>query len=196
MLVTLAPVTPQLLRLTPLGWASGLNRSPTGILVMQDRLLVGVLGHRDSGKSRTWDTLFGARVKTGKKPRKLELRPGESVEVFLISGSPEERQLYVGDILTDNDCRIVLCSMQYTHDVRDTLDYFLDRGFSLYIQWLNPGFRDTDTVQDSLGLRDEILSAQSTFSVRDGRIDPEPRVGEIREFIYGWAIFRNLNNSS
>ena len=163
---------------------------------MQERLLVGVLGHRDSGKSRTWDTLFGARVKTGKKARKLELRPGESVEVFLISGSPEERQLYVGDILSVDDCRIVLCSMQYTPDVRDTLNYFLDKDFSLYIQWLNPGFRDTETVQDNLGLRDEILSAQSTFSVRDGSIDPESRVSEIREFIYGWAIFHNLINFS
>ena len=159
---------------------------------MQDRLLIGVLGHRDSGKSHTWNTLFGGRVQTGKKARKLELRPGESVDAFLISGSPEERHLYVGDILTDHNCRIVLCSMQYRHDVRDTLDYFLDRDFSLYIQWLNPGYKDPDTVQDDLELRDEILSAQSTFSIRNGKIEPAPRVDDIREFIYGWAIFRDL----
>lgn len=113
----------------------------------------------------------------------------------MISGSPEERQLYVGDILTDDDCRIVLCSMQYTQDFR-TLDYFRDRGFSLYIQWLNPGHMDAETVQYNSGLRDEILSAQSTFSIRDGKIDPKSRVSELREFIYGWAIFRDLINSS
>ena len=104
--------------------------------------------------------------------------------------------MYVGDILTDDNCRIVLCSMQYRHDVRDTLGYFLDRGFSLYIQWLNPGYSDPDTAQDDLELRDEILSVQSTFSIRDGRIDPAPRVGDIREFIYGWAVFRDLINNS
>lgn len=158
---------------------------------MQDRLLVGVLGNSNSGKSHTWNTLFGQPVRTGIRARNLELRDGASVEVFLISGSPEERHLYVGDILTDDDCRIVLCSMQYTQNFR-TLDYFRDRGFSLYIQWLNPGYMDAETVQYNSGLRDEILSAQSTFSIRDGKIDPESRVDELREFIYGWAIFRNL----
>ena len=159
---------------------------------MQDRLLIGVLGHRDSGKSHTWNTLFDSEVRTGKKVRQLELRPGESVDVFLISGSPEERKRYVGDILTDDNCRIALCSMQYRHDVRKTLDYFRDSSFSLYIQWLNPGYRDTDMVQDYLKLKDEILSAQSTFSIRDGRFDPASRVGDIREFIYGWAVYRDL----
>lgn len=163
---------------------------------MQDRLLIGVLGNRNSGKSHTWNTLFGRPVRTGRWARPLELRPGESVDVFLISGSPEERELYVGDILTDDNCSIVLCSMQYRHDVRDTLGYFLDRGFAAYIQWLNPGYNDPDTVQDDLELRDDFLSAQSTFSIRDGRIDPAPRVGDIREFIYGWAVFRDLINHS
>ena len=104
--------------------------------------------------------------------------------------------MYVGDILTDDDCRIVLCSMQYRHDVQDTLGYFINRGFSLCVQWLNPGFRDLDTVQDDLELRDEILAAHSTLSVRDGKIDPAPRVREIREFIYSWAVFRDLINHS
>jgi hypothetical protein len=66
---------------------------------MPDRLLVGVLGHRNSGKSRTWNTLFGRTVRRGVYARALEMRPGESVEVFLISGSFEEREEYAGDIL-------------------------------------------------------------------------------------------------
>ena len=82
--------------------------------------------------------------------------------------------------------------MQYRNDVRETFDYFLDRGFCLYIQWLNPGYSDPDTVQDYLELKDEILSAQSTFSIRNGTIDPAPRVDDIKDFIYGWAVFRDL----
>lgn len=80
---------------------------------MAERLFVGVLGHRDAGKSTTWNTLFGATVRTGQYPRTLNLFPGECAEVFLISGSPEERGLYAGDILANQACRIVLCSMQY-----------------------------------------------------------------------------------
>jgi GTPase Era involved in 16S rRNA processing len=34
-------------------------------------LVVAVLGHRNTGKSTTWNTLFGATVKTGKHERRL-----------------------------------------------------------------------------------------------------------------------------
>ncbi len=54
---------------------------------MTKRLFVGVLGHRNSGKSTTWNTLFGTTVRTGKYPRTLELYGGECVDVFIISGS-------------------------------------------------------------------------------------------------------------
>jgi len=77
-----------------------------------DRLLVGVLGNRNSGKSHTWNTLFGRTVRRGQQPRCLELRSGKGVEVFVVSGSFEEREEYAGDILKNQDCRIVLCSMQ------------------------------------------------------------------------------------
>jgi len=76
---------------------------------MADRLFVAVLGHRRSGKSRTWNELFGRRVNTRAQSRMLELRPGECVEVFLISGSNEERGEYAGDVLDDQTARIVLC---------------------------------------------------------------------------------------
>ena len=159
---------------------------------MTDRLLISVLGNQNSGKSHTWNTLFGRRVKTGKHPRDLELRPGEFVEVFLVSGSPEEREKYVGDILGNQKCRIVLCSMQYTKDVRETLDHFIGNDFFLYVQWLNPGRNDACQIWDRLGLANQILSAQSVFAVRDGKIDAAGRAQEMREFIYGWAKYRNL----
>ena len=109
---------------------------------MIERLFVGVLGHQNSGKSTTWNTLLGATVRTGQYPRTLTLYGGECVEVFLISGSPEERQLYAGDILKNQDCRIVLCSIQYTEAARKTLDYVIEGEFNLFVQWLNPGRGD------------------------------------------------------
>ena len=66
---------------------------------MNSRLLVGLLGARDNETSHTWNELFGKTVRTGKRPRQLELLPGECVEVFLASGSFEERGEYAGNIL-------------------------------------------------------------------------------------------------
>ena len=63
---------------------------------INSRLLIGLLGNRDSGKSYTWNELFGKSVRTGKHPRQLELLPGERVEVLLVSGSFEERGEYAG----------------------------------------------------------------------------------------------------
>lgn len=36
---------------------------------MTERLFVGVLGSQNAGKSTTWDTLFAAKVRTGKYAR-------------------------------------------------------------------------------------------------------------------------------
>lgn len=159
-----------------------------------DRLVVGVLGNENSGKSTTWNRLFGATVRTGRHPRDLELRPGETVNVFLVSGSPEERELYVGEILGDQDSRIVLCSMQYTKEVHETLDHFIGLEYMIYIQWLNPGYRDHALVQEDPTITKKILDAESVFSIRDASSDGDldRRVQEIREFIYGWAKYRDL----
>lgn len=62
--------------------------------------------------------------------------------MFLVSGSFEERRLYAGGILSSQDCPIVLCSLQYTEEVRRSLHYFVNQSFHLYIQWLNPGYHD------------------------------------------------------
>ena len=162
---------------------------------MNSRLLIGLLGNPNSGKSHTWNELFGQTVRTGKRPRPLELLPGECVEVFLVSGSFEERGKYAGDILGSQDCRIVLCSLQYTDDVRKTLNYLVDRDSHLYIQWLNPGYRDGDQMDDHLGIVNEILQETSTLTIRDGKADAHDRVREIREFIFGWAKCRDLTFS-
>jgi hypothetical protein len=153
---------------------------------------VSVLGNRDAGKSQTWNTLFGRTVRRSKSTHSLNLRPNECVEVFLVSGSFEERREYVGDILDNQDCRIVLCSMQYTEEVHKTLDYLIDKDFFLYVQWLNPGCKDGGETWDRMGLVNRILSVPSAFSIRSGKVDEKPRVQEIREFIYGWALYRKL----
>ena len=109
-----------------------------------------------------------------------------------VSGSFEERGEYAGDILGSQDCRIVLCSLQYTEDVRPTLSYLVDEEFHLYIQWLNPGYRDADQTEDHLAIVSGILLETSTLTIRDGKVDARDRVQEIREFMYGWAKYRNL----
>jgi hypothetical protein len=83
--------------------------------------------------------------------------------------------------------------MQYVQEVQQTLDYFIDNHFSLFIQWLNPGFSDQDAIPDNLGLVDMILNTRrSVMSIRDGTGAADQRVQEIREFIYGWASYRDL----
>lgn len=163
---------------------------------MNSRLLIGLLGNRNSGKSHTWNELFGETVRTGKYPRQLKLLSGECVEVYLVSGSFEERGKYAGDILGSQDCRIVLCSLQYTDKVRETLRYLVDQDFHLYIQWLNPGHGDAVRMDDELGIVKEILQEASTLTIRDGKLDAHSRVCEIREFIYGWAKYRDLITSA
>lgn len=168
-----------------------MKNSFRGIAMSPGRLLVGVLGYRNSGKSYTWNALFGRTVRRGR--HLLELRPGEYVETFLVSGSFEERKEYAGKILENQRCRIVLCSMQYIEEVRDTLAYFANNDFSLYVQWLNPGRQDYQVPAfDALGLVNPILTAHSVLSIRDGAGNGESRVQEIRQFIYGWARYRNL----
>jgi hypothetical protein len=79
--------------------------------------------------------------------------------------------------------------------VQRTLDYLIASDFFLFVQWLNPGYKDHDAVAfDNLGLVSRILSVPSAFSARSGK-HSRMRVQEIREFIYGWAKYRNLITS-
>lgn len=159
---------------------------------MADRLLVAVLGNRNSGKTTTWAQLFGAGVKTGKHPRQLNLNAAQFVEVFLISGSPQERDKEVEKVLPASLPRIVLCSTQYRSDVTSTYDYFFRNGYEVFVQWLNPGYGDLQAYQDSLGLRDYLLSKGATLQIRNGKVPPTSRVRELRQVILGWATHRDL----
>jgi hypothetical protein len=122
----------------------------------------------------------------------LELRPNECVEVFLISGSFEERKEYAGDVLAGNKARIVLCSIQYSQQVSETIDYITEEGFDVFVQWINPGFHDNEAYFDRLGLSNQLAWKRATISMRNGKSPTALRVQEIREFIYGWAVYRGL----
>jgi hypothetical protein len=159
---------------------------------MPDRLLIAILGNRNSGKSTTWNRLFDGTVKTGKYERPLYLNRAQSVDVFLVSGSPEEREIEVGDILPEPLPQIVLCSTQYRDDVTETFDYFFRKGYEVFVQWLNPGYSDAEAYDDALSLREFLLKKGATLQVRDGHADPAPRIREIRQFILGWATHRDL----
>jgi hypothetical protein len=162
---------------------------------MSRNLVVAVIGNSRSGKSSTWYKLFGKRVSTGSKMRKLFLKEKEYVEVFLVSASPEERKKKIEKIITVHDPRIVLCSMQYREDVFGTINYFTERDYFLFMHWLNPGYTDDSPVEDRLGLVDKILEEESLLGVRNGQIVVDNRVNEIRDFIYGWAKMRDLLQS-
>lgn len=62
----------------------------------------------------------------------------------------------------------------------------------MYIQWLNPGHNDPGEVWDRLGLVNFLISQHSEFSIRSGQGDARPRVQELREKIYSWAVYRDL----
>jgi hypothetical protein len=96
------------------------------------------------------------------------------------------------DILKNQDCRIVLCSIQYSEQVRETLDYVVEEGFDMFVQWLNPGRNDAGENYDRLGLIPWLLGHGATVSMRDGKVRPDPRTEEIRQFIHGWAKARGL----
>ena len=88
--------------------------------------------------------------------------------------------------------KLSLCSMQYTEDVLQTLRYLHDQRFSLYVQWLNPGWSDDGCFWDRLGLTSRILAERSVIGIRNGKVNSTARMAELREHIYGWALFRGL----
>lgn len=173
---------------------------------MTERLLVGVVGHSNAGKSSTWEDLFGANVKTSSygNERRLYLPKNkqEWVNVFLINGSPGERGKDVEEILNPKGLinfenpRIVLCSMQYPDDaVGKTIQYFIEHKYDLFIHWLNPGYNDLTKYNDDFEFIPHILEQHnSLLGIRDGKVDRTSRVNEIQDFIRGWASARGLLN--
>lgn len=114
------------------------------------------------------------------------------MEAFLVSGSAEERKKYIGDLIGSSTCRIVLCSVQFTDDAIETFRYFWQRRFRMHVWCLNPGHGDLTAVDDTNGLIDTLLRHGASVSIRNGHESSSVKAQEIRECIYGWAVFRNL----
>lgn len=159
---------------------------------MKDRLLVVVLGHRNSGKSKTWTTLFERSVKTGKESRYLYLNKAQWVDdVFLVNGSPQEREVPIEEIVPEKLPTIVLCSIQYKEEAKETFSFFLKNGYDIFVQWLNHGHADSGYTDD-LALTEWLLNKGAVMCKRSGKDDPEGRVAELRQQILGWAKFHDL----
>ena len=172
---------------------------------MKNRLAVIALGHSDSGKSYTWNSLF--RMPPHQYMRsghhRLELRPRQFVDVLLIVRAPQEYgENAFWNMLKGSNCPIVLLSIRYNppqswnpdYDIETVLDYLNVNNFQLYVQWLNPGKKSPKTTpdKDSRGIGDKVRRSGGEFHVRDGKKNADPRVQEIRDFIYEWALARDL----
>lgn len=155
-------------------------------------LAITTLGNKDSGKSKTWNTLFGTTVKTGKLERKLYLNKAQFLNAFLVSGSPEERDEYVGQLITVRKPSLILCSTQYITSVRDTYDYFFDNKYEVHVQWLNPGYSDAKYYGDHLDLLSYLLKKGATVHIRNGKDEVLSRVEDIKRTILGWGTYHNL----
>jgi hypothetical protein len=156
------------------------------------RLLVAVIGNRQSGKSTTWNELFGQTVKTGKYPRELAIGSGQCLTVFLVSGSAEERGKDIEDILLKQTPEIVLCSVQYAAGADETLQYFVDHDYFMMVHWLNPGYNDSGHQPDSFGIIEWLRHKSSLIGIRSGQVATTHRVEELRMFLRGWAHQKGL----
>lgn len=187
---------------------------------MSERLLIAMVGTQDSGKSRTWvelfekfskiDSGFIARngfmadkfsvknVKTKNKVYKLKLTDTKFVEIFLISGSPEERAIPVKNMIANYDkfkqANIVLCSIQYADNMLNeetTLNYFISEGYHIYIHWLNPGINGKK-FDENCDLINQIQHKDNAvLEIHEVEKDVfEPRIQPIIDYIYDWAIPR------
>jgi hypothetical protein len=162
---------------------------------MEEKLMIGILGGAKSGKTFTWNMLFNKKtVKTGRNDRRLYLDENNYVDVFLISRSAQKRKMDIKSIIKDKQPRIILCSMQYARKLPQTLKYFVDNGYFMYIHWLNPGFGEANDIPmfyDS-DLVDYMLSVPSMLGVRNGKMNATDRVNELKDFITAWASRREL----
>lgn len=160
---------------------------------MKRKLLIGVLGNAGSGKSTTWNILFGHNVHTGKNIRKLTIYDTK-IPVFLINESALERRTKLEYILPDEDPEIVISSFLYHKDVKSNFDYFIKRNYDIYIQWLNPGFLDTNekALFYNEGIINYLLGYGATVAVKSGKQEPQLRVNEIKSMIYSWTLLQEM----
>ncbi len=157
--------------------------------IEKPKLVIGVLGNYRAGKSKTWHTLFGREVRTGKHPRKIWIH-NLQIPVFLINCAPLDRGVELKYIMPNKDPEIVLCSFLYHKDVKDNINYFFDRNYQMYLQWLNPGYEDENdkVLFYNVGIINYLMSKGAVIAVKNGKNNPKERVNEIRNYLYSWYL--------
>jgi len=131
------------------------------------------MGNRNSGKSRTWNALFEKTVRTGKGARDLYLNKAQWIaDVFLVSGSPQERGIPVEEMLPEDSPKVVLCSIQFRAGAESTFDYFFHQGYDVFVQWLNPGYSDDEEYDDDIGLSGWLIEKGAVLCRRDSAVHP------------------------
>jgi hypothetical protein len=151
---------------------------------METKHAIIVLGKPNAGKSTTWYKLFGRVIRSGWK--KLNFQNAD-VPVLVKNSSPEESGIEIdvfvrnasfeeyGDEIEDyfdlnNLPRIIFCSVQYTDHGKETIDWFVQNNYKIYIQWLNQGYRDSKPYEDYLNFESEYKNKSHfvKFASKDG----------------------------
>ena len=174
------------------------------------KLAIIILGNRNSGKSNTFYELFGRTIKTGWKQLQIDGKNltlfvknssfeemGEVIdkEVFVRNSSFEERKEEADKFFDKVGLpRIVLCAVQYKEKGLDTIEFFKRNGYYIYIQWLNPGFRDNIEYEDFLKF-EERFSSSGQFHKVSGK-EKTKRVEQIKQFLIGWMLNKDIQDCS
>lgn len=166
------------------------------------------MGEQGSGKSITWETLFGGRHRSG--IHMLQLNRYIHSRVLLFVSSPQENRWNMNAFLNTfrnrqrgENLDIVLCSLQTTltnnmirrhvTSARDIIEHMDENGFDIFIQWLNPGF--TSEIDNTPNITQQVMSyceIDSVIGIRNenATLNPEDRAARLREVILGWVQSR------
>lgn len=169
------------------------------------KVVIIALGNRNSGKSNTWYEFFGRRIRTGYKKISLD---NNDCRVFVKNSSFEETRTEIGehvfvrnasfeewgdeakDFFIKNKLpSIIFCSVQYKEKGIETINFFKNQGYYLYIQWLNPGYKDNEKYDDHLNFEEKFKDF-GEFNIVEGT-EKENRVVKIKEFLVKWYRERN-----
>ena len=171
------------------------------------KLFVVILGEPKSGKSSTWEALFGRRIQKGKKI--LNLNKYLQTTIYIFVSSPQEnywtKERFLKEFkIADSKSNIVLCSLQtnLTGNMNrrnvvtkeDVLEIANKNGYDIFIQWLNPGCKSGEDIHTDV--EHQIIRLTETASVigmkkEDARNQKEIRAEKIRTIMLGWILSRN-----
>lgn len=171
-----------------------------------------ILGNRNSGKSSTWYKLFGRRVNSGIKFFKIDTKTikfllknssfqesggkiEEFIDVHLQNTSCEENRKEISQLFDIAGLpKVLFISVQYSEHGIETINWLKEKGYFLYIQWLNPGYYDKNEYTDFLEF-EKRFAEKGIFTKRSGKGINE-RVEEITLFLIKWFREKKVLNTA